>query len=110
MLASAAMRSRTLQACLGLLVAVGGNALADVAAFVAARSMGGARGCDVDLDSGGRFAVFMATVLGYFAAHFVLGGIAAGLSRITRPAPAYWVASAADGLSSPPLPLPRCSI
>jgi hypothetical protein len=89
-LASAAMQSRILQACLGLLIAATGNALADVATFMAARFAGGARGCDVDLDSGGRAAVLIAMVLVYPAAHIVLGGLAAGLSALARPAAAYW--------------------
>ncbi|MFB9412933.1 hypothetical protein [Dactylosporangium matsuzakiense] len=86
------MQSRVVQACLGLLVAATGNALADLATFVAARSAGGARGCSVDLDSGGRFAVLMIVVLVYPAAHIVLGAIAAGLSAITRPTLSYWAA------------------
>ncbi|MEU7875997.1 hypothetical protein [Dactylosporangium sp. NPDC049140] len=86
------MQSRALQACLGYIIAATGNALADVATFVAARLAGGARGCDVDLDSGGRFAVLIAVVLVYPAAHIVLGGLAAGLSAIARPAASYWAA------------------
>jgi hypothetical protein len=89
-LASAAVRSRVLQACLGLFIAAAGNALADVATFMAARLAGGARGGDVDLDSGGRGAVLIAMVLVYPAAHIVLGGFAAGLSALARPAVTYW--------------------
>ncbi|MFC4046605.1 hypothetical protein ACFO1B_50035 [Dactylosporangium siamense] len=56
------------------------------------RMAGGGRGCDVDLDTGGRGTVLFAMVLTYLAAHVVLGGLAAGLSAITRPADAYWAA------------------
>jgi hypothetical protein len=62
---------------LGLLVAGGGNALANLAARVAARSAGGTHGCDTDLDSGGRFAVLVTVVPVYPAAHVVLGGLVA---------------------------------
>jgi hypothetical protein len=88
----AAVRSRALQVCLGLLVAATGNALVDLATFVAVRAAGGARGCDVDIGPGGRFAVVGTVVLVYPAAHVVLGGLAAVLSAITRPALSYWVA------------------
>lgn len=91
MLASALMRSGIVQVCLALLVAVVGNALADLAAFGAARSMGGARGCDVDLDAG-RGAVLMIVVLVYPAAHVILGGLAVRLSALARPARSYWTA------------------
>lgn len=86
------MRSRVLLVCLGLFIAAIGNVLADGATFVAARMAGGARGCDVDLDSGGRGAVLFAMVLIYPAAHVVLGSLAAGLSAIARPAAGYWAA------------------
>lgn len=89
-IASAAVQSRVLPACLGLFIAATGNVLADVATFVAARLAGGARGCDVDLDSGGRGAVLIAIVLVYPAAHIVLGGLTAGLSATARPATSYW--------------------
>jgi hypothetical protein len=91
-LASATVQRKILQVGLGVLVAGGGNAVIDLLAFVAAYSAGGARGCDVDLDSGGRFAVLMMVVLVYPAAYIVIGGLAAGLSAIVRPAPAYWAA------------------
>jgi hypothetical protein len=91
-LASATVPSRALPAGLGLLVAATGNTLADIATFAAARWAGGARGCDVDLDSGGRFAVLIVIVLVFPAAHIVLGGLAAGLSAVARPAVAYWAA------------------
>ena len=81
-----------LPACLGLLIAAIGNVLADVATLVAARLAGGARGCDVDLGSGGRGAVLFAMVLAYPAAHIVLGVLMTGLSAIARPAASYWAA------------------
>jgi hypothetical protein len=82
--ASAAVQSRVLPACLGLLIAAIGNVLADVATFMAARLAGGARGCDVDLDTGGRGAVLFAMVLAYPSAHIVLGGLAAGRVEMPR--------------------------
>jgi len=88
----AAVRSRVRQVCLGLLVAATGNALVDLATTVGARSAGGFRGCDVDIGAGPRFAVLMTMVQVYPAAHIVLGGLAAGLSAIRRPALSYWVA------------------
>ncbi|MFB9443484.1 hypothetical protein ACFFTR_10345 [Dactylosporangium vinaceum] len=84
------MRSGVVVAGCALLIAVLGNGLADVATFVAARFAGGARGCDVDLDAGGRFAVLFVILLVYPAAHIVLGGVAAGLSALARPAASYW--------------------
>jgi hypothetical protein len=88
--ASAAVQSRVLPACLGLLIAAIGNVLADVATFMAARLAGGARGCDVDLDTGGRGAVLFAMVLAYpSATSFSAASPQAGLRCLVRPSCGY---------------------
>ncbi|WP_432969048.1 hypothetical protein [Dactylosporangium sp. CA-233914] len=84
------MSSRMLQSGLGVAVAIVGNGLADLAAFVAMRAHGGGLGCGSSLDPGARFALLTALVLAYGGAQLVLGGAAFGISYLAKPPAAYW--------------------
>ena len=86
------MSSRLRIAALGIAVAVLGNGLADLAAYVALREAGGPLGCGPEAGTGDRFGVLVALVVSYAAAQLVLGGIAAGASALARPREPYWAA------------------
>ncbi|MGI5241177.1 hypothetical protein [Dactylosporangium sp. CA-139066] len=77
---------------LGILVAVIGNGLADLVAYLALRSAGGPLGCGPATDTGERFGVLVALVVSYAIAQLVLGGVAAGLSALAKPREPYWAA------------------
>ncbi|MER7007528.1 hypothetical protein ABT297_31415 [Dactylosporangium sp. NPDC000555] len=86
------MVPRTVQTALGVAIALAGNALADLATFIAGRSAGGFQGCNAVLDAADRFGLFTTLVATYVIAQVVLGGAAAGLSALAKPGEAYWQA------------------
>ncbi|HTJ31882.1 MAG TPA: hypothetical protein VL738_01500 [Dactylosporangium sp.] len=86
------MSSRVRIAGVGIAVAVVGNGLADLVAYLALRAAGGPLGCGAETNSGERFGVFVALVVSYAVAQLVVGGAAAGISALARPKEPYWTA------------------
>jgi hypothetical protein len=91
-------------------VAFTGNLLADVATFAGAWLVGGARGSDVDLDSGGRFAVLFVSVLVYGTAQVILVGLTLLVFAFVRRGSRFWTAMITGWLGFALLSIALCLV